>query len=153
MISVSANTVQVVVILTGFVDFKASGPSSESGISSANDADPRKRPVPAAHLSFMAKSTTSPESPIRMALGILSPNIEHGTGEETLLQPRAREQLHFGAKGYTVAPIAGGDSEYNIRGMQICVGKHTLKDSLRSRPILVSMSKIALPTTYPAHQE
>lgn len=60
MISDSANTVQVVVMRTGFCDFRASGPSSPSGISSAYDAAPRKRPVPAAHLSFMVKSATCP---------------------------------------------------------------------------------------------
>ena len=53
-----ANTVQVVVMRTGFCDLSASGPRSESDISSASEAAPRKRPVPAAHLSFIVKSPT-----------------------------------------------------------------------------------------------
>ena len=58
MISDSANTVQVVVMRTGFFERSASVPSSDSGSSSAYDAAPRKRPVPAAHLSFIVKSST-----------------------------------------------------------------------------------------------
>jgi len=61
-ISDSAKTVQVVVIVTGFLDVSASVPRSPSGISSACEAAPRKRPVPAEHLSFMQKSSTCPFS-------------------------------------------------------------------------------------------
>jgi hypothetical protein len=64
----SAKTVHVVLILTGLSPFKAVGPSSASGISRALEAAPRKRPVPAAHLSFMQKSTISPLLETRMAL-------------------------------------------------------------------------------------
>ena len=66
-ISDSANTVQVVVILTGFFAVRASGPRSPSGSSSAWEAAPRKRPVPAEHLSFMQKSSTWPSPPTRIA--------------------------------------------------------------------------------------
>src|SRR3990170_1097545 len=66
-ISDSAKTVQVVVIVTGSTAVSARGPSSPRGISSACEAAPRKRPVPAEHLSFMQKSSTCPTSPTRIA--------------------------------------------------------------------------------------
>src|SRR5574341_1526450 len=64
----SANTVQVVLILTGRSPRSAVGPSSLKSSSSALAAAPRKRPVPAAHLSFMQKSTISPAGDTRIAL-------------------------------------------------------------------------------------
>jgi len=64
----SAKTVQVLLILTGRSPASAVGPSSSSARSSACAADWRKRPVPAAHLSFMQKSSTSPPAPTLIAL-------------------------------------------------------------------------------------
>ena len=64
----SANTVHVVLIFTGFCARSAVSPSSSRGISSAKAAACRKRPVPAAHLSFMQKSITSPSGRTRIAL-------------------------------------------------------------------------------------
>jgi len=65
--SVSAKTVQVVLIFTGRSPRMAVGPSCSSGMSSAAEAAPRNRPVPAAHLSFMQKSTISPWAETRIA--------------------------------------------------------------------------------------
>jgi hypothetical protein len=64
----SAKTVHVVLIFTGRSPRKAVGPRSPSGMSRALDAAPRKRPVPAAHLSFMQKSRISPTRETRIAL-------------------------------------------------------------------------------------
>src|SRR3972149_2413636 len=68
MISDSAKTVQVVLILGAFLDLRARGPSSDRGSSMVMAAAPRKRPVPAAHLSFMEKSRTLPSGPTLIAL-------------------------------------------------------------------------------------
>src|SRR3990170_98880 len=54
-------------VISGSTAVSARGPSSPRGISSACEAAPRKRPVPAEHLSFMQKSSTCPTSPTRIA--------------------------------------------------------------------------------------
>ncbi len=64
----SAKTVQVVLIFTGRSPRMAVAPSWSRGMSSALEAAPRKRPVPAAHLSFMQKSTISPLAATEIAL-------------------------------------------------------------------------------------
>ena len=68
MTSDSANTEHMLVISMSSVDRRATGPSSSTSISRVRAIISRKRPVPAAHLSFMTKSVTSPASFKWMAL-------------------------------------------------------------------------------------
>ena len=68
MTSDSANTEHMLVISISSFDCRAMGPSSSTSTSRERAIISRKRPVPAAHLSFMTKSATSPFSFRRMAL-------------------------------------------------------------------------------------
>ena len=58
----SANTEHILVISMSSVDCKAIVPSSLISTSNVLAIISRKRPVPAAHLSFITKSMTSPLS-------------------------------------------------------------------------------------------
>ena len=111
----SAKTVQVVVMGTGRSARSAVGPSSSSGISSAADAAPRKRPVPAAHLSFMQKSTTSPVGPTRMALVSCPPmSTTVRVPGNMCAAPRAWQLISVTwklPKVDAVAAVAGADDE------------------------------------------
>ena len=53
-------TVQVLLTAAGCFDLKSQSPISDIGISSTFDMTSRKRPVPAAHLSFIANCMTKP---------------------------------------------------------------------------------------------
>ena len=68
MISDSANTVQVEVIRTASGADRAVGPKSSSDTPRRAAVCSRKRPVPAAHLSFIAKSMGAPFGPMRITL-------------------------------------------------------------------------------------
>ena len=68
MISDSAKTVQVEEIGSSAEAASARGPRSATSTPSRAAVCSRKRPVPAAHLSFMAKSTGRPFGPMRMTL-------------------------------------------------------------------------------------
>src|SRR3989304_2287890 len=68
MMSDSTNTVQTDVSRTGFLARSEIGPISSSPIPVTSAAADGKRPVPAAHLSFMAKSMTEPSAPTLIAL-------------------------------------------------------------------------------------
>jgi hypothetical protein len=65
--SLSAKTVQVEETVTGRSARAATAATSSSGTWSRARITSRKRPVPAAHLSFIPKSITSPAGPIRIA--------------------------------------------------------------------------------------
>ena len=60
MTSDSANTLQVEFILTLFIELFASSSNQAISVSSVFDMISRNLPVPAAHLSFIKKSMTSP---------------------------------------------------------------------------------------------
>jgi hypothetical protein len=60
MISDSTKTAQTLVMRNGASDFMDKGPIISSGTPRVLAAASRKRPVPAAHLSFMTKSATLP---------------------------------------------------------------------------------------------
>jgi hypothetical protein len=66
--SLSAKTVQVDETATGRSARADSSRTSSNGTCSRPRITSRKRPVPAAHLSFMAKSSTSPAPPRRITL-------------------------------------------------------------------------------------
>ena len=68
MMSDSTNTVQTEVSRTGVFARSDNGPISSSPTPVTSAAAERKRPVPAAHLSFIEKSTTEPSAPTLMAL-------------------------------------------------------------------------------------
>ena len=68
MTSDSAKTEHMLAISRCFLLSSAAGPSSSRLISSERAIISRKRPVPAAHLSFIAKSVTSPVAFTWMAL-------------------------------------------------------------------------------------
>ena len=85
-----------------------------SGMSSAAAAAPRKRPVPAAHLSFMQKSTISPEGLDANGLGVLAlpcPRPSACVGEH--VHGAAPVAADLGdlrvAEGHPVAAVAGAD--------------------------------------------
>ena len=61
MTSVSANMPHILLIVTFLVDLCESEPSWSMPIFNAWEITSRKRPVPAAHLSFIMKSTVLPE--------------------------------------------------------------------------------------------
>ena len=60
--SLSANTVHMLDIFTSCRHSRPTRQNSSSGSSMARAVASRKRPVPAAHLSFMTKFTTPPAS-------------------------------------------------------------------------------------------
>ena len=70
MTSDSAKTVHILEMFISVVDFWERGPISLMSTSSTLAMTSRKRPVPAAHLSFMQKSTT---------LGPLGPSVVRAT--------------------------------------------------------------------------
>ncbi len=65
--SLSANTVHMLDISTGSAPSE-SAPSAPTSVSRAPAITSRKRPVPAAHLSFMEKSTTPPAPSVFITL-------------------------------------------------------------------------------------
>ena len=66
MTSLSANTVQVELISTVLVDWAPRVPRSSTFTSSTRAITSRKRPVPAAHLSFITKLVITPFSTCRI---------------------------------------------------------------------------------------
>src|SRR3990172_3217871 len=68
MMSLSTKTVQTEVSRTGTLAWSDRGPISSSPTPVTSAAAERKRPVPAAHLSFIEKSMTEPSGPTLMAL-------------------------------------------------------------------------------------
>ena len=67
MISVSANTAHMLEMAAGFPR-PAASPSSASSMPRMPERTCRKRPVPAAHLSFIRKSCTEPSGAVLMTL-------------------------------------------------------------------------------------
>ena len=68
MISDSAKTVQVLEMGTLFFVLSDTAPISSIGMRRRAAVTSRKRPVPAAHLSFIAKFATRPSAPTTMTL-------------------------------------------------------------------------------------
>ena len=114
----SANTVQVVLMATGFSPRSDVGPSSSSGISSAAAAAPRKRPVPAAHLSFMQKSTIVAGRIDANRLGVLPAHVDDRARVREGVDGAAPVAADLGdldvAEGDAVAPVAGAGHERDL---------------------------------------
>src|SRR5581483_4467188 len=136
----SAKTVQVVLIRTGLSARNAVGPSWSRGMSSALDAAPRNLPVPAAHLSFMQKSTISPLARTRIAL-VSCPPISI-----TVRVPgMAADFRHLRAsESHPVAAVSGTDDIFHFFFVHFCFcerlpegllrGSHDVRAGINQRP-------------------
>ena len=83
MTSLSANTVHIELTVAASFEARAASPSSSISQPSALAITSRKRPVPAAHLSFISKSSTRPAGPRRITLVSWPPmsRIERTSGK------------------------------------------------------------------------
>ena len=99
-------------------------PSWSTSTSSARAMASRKRPVPAAHLSFMANSTTAPSRSRRIALLSWPPmSTSTSVPGNMARMPRAWQVISVTEacrSSHPVAAVAGGDDRPNVSRLGAC---------------------------------